>query len=67
MATSKLIILDDIPLVANLKSKRNYSDILEIEEYILTILDKIPDRNIVLFSSTNVDKRSKIFKTIKEL
>ncbi|MEA3387068.1 MAG: hypothetical protein U9Q66_01425 [Patescibacteria group bacterium] len=43
MASSKLIILDDLPLASNLKTKRSYADILKIEEYILSVLDKIPD------------------------
>lgn len=67
MSTSKLVILDDIPLASNLKNKKSNSNLLKIEEYILTILDKIPDSNIILFSSSSVDKRSKIYKTIKEL
>jgi len=67
LSDKKLIILDDIPLSLSLKNKKTLSNILEIEDYIYSILDKIPDSNIVLFSSWNIDKRSKIYKKIKEI
>ncbi|MFK7780645.1 MAG: hypothetical protein QM490_05955 [Candidatus Gracilibacteria bacterium] len=38
----------------------------EKEEFILKILDKIPDDNIVLFNSINPDKRTKIYKKLKK-
>lgn len=56
----KLIIIDNFPLSAWEKSSefKNKQDFLE------TLLDNIPEENIVLFNSLNPDKRSKFYKTL---
>jgi len=56
----KLIIIDWVPASANNKSKT----ISEKQEYLMTIFDKIPDDNIVLFSASSPDKRSKFYKSL---
>jgi len=57
----KLIIIDDLPLKSNLKDKN-----LNIkQDFLLWLLDNIPENNIVLFSSHNPDKRSKFYKKLK--
>ncbi|MBT3726171.1 hypothetical protein HOG21_00250 [bacterium] len=33
---------------------------------LIHILNKVPDDNIVLFNSTQIDKRSKLFKELKK-
>lgn len=62
LAEKKLIIID-----YKAKEKKNKDEEDEkqsIEDYIITILDKIPDENIVLFNSINPDKRSKLYKEL---
>lgn len=57
--SKKLIIVDNMPLAqeksTNLKAK---------QDFLLNILDKIPDDNIVVFNSLNPDKRSKFYKKL---
>lgn len=36
-------------------------------DFILSLLDKIPDENIILFHSVNPDKRSKYYKSINKI
>jgi len=38
----------------------------EKESFLINILDKIPDDNIVLFNSVNPDKRTKFYKELKK-
>jgi len=59
----KLIIIEWFPLSSNEKS----SELVNIWEYLNTILNKIPENNIVVFSSANLDKRSKLYKSIKKI
>jgi len=60
LAWKKLIIIDDIPSSTGNKSK----DIQTKQATILWLLDKIPDDNIVLFSASSPDKRSKFYKAL---
>ena len=57
----KLIIIDQIPLSSSEKS----SDLKSRQDFIESLLDKIPDENIVVFSSINPDKRSKFYKLLR--
>ena len=59
-AWKKLLIIDWLPASASNKSKT----IVEKQDYLLSVLDKIPDDNIVLFSSASPDKRSKFYKKL---
>ncbi len=63
LSEKKLIIIDDIPLstVEKWKEKKDK------EEFIFKLLWKIPENNIVLFSSISPDKRSKFYKEIKKV
>lgn len=56
----KLIIIDKIPLSADVKDKKLW----EKQEYLWSILDNIPDETIVVFSSFIPDKRWKLYKTL---
>lgn len=62
-ADKKLIIIDSIPTNASEKS----ADIKAKQEFIESLLEKIPEDNIVLFNSINPDKRSKFYKKLKEI
>lgn len=61
LTEKKLIIIDDIPLSSNVKNVK----LIALCDVILQCLENIPDDTIVLFSSHNPDKRSKLFKYIK--
>jgi DNA polymerase III delta subunit len=58
-----LIIIDEFPL----KSSDKKTDLVEKQEFLEDILEKIPENNIVLFSSANPDKRSKFYKKLFRL
>lgn len=61
MWEKKLIIIDDIPLNASTKDS-----ILNLkQEFLEAIIEKIPEDNIVIFSSINPDRRSKFYKKLK--
>ena len=63
MWEKKLILIDNIPLWASV-----WNAILNIkQDLLLEYLDKIPENNIVLFSSANPDKRSKFYKKLKKI
>jgi hypothetical protein len=55
-----LIIVDDVPSNAERK------DLSEKETFLLSLIDDIPEENIVLFNSLNPDKRGKLFKELKK-
>lgn len=63
MWEKKLIIIDDLPLSTS--NKKIY--LTEKQNFLENILDKIPESNIVIFSSSNPDKRSKFYKNIKKI
>lgn len=63
MGLKKLIIINDLPLQSTDKEKK----IKEKEEFLLTLLNKIPENNIILFSSVNPDKRWKFYKALKKI
>ncbi len=63
MWEKKLIIIEWFPLSSNEKS----SELTNLWEYLNSIIDKIPENNIVVFSSANLDKRSKLYKSIKKI
>lgn len=56
----KLIIIDDVPSTSERK------DLSEKETFLLSLIDDIPEENIVLFNSLNPDKRGKLFKELKK-
>ena len=58
----KLIIIDDFPL----KTTDKNTELNEKQDFIDILLEKIPESNIVIFSSANPDKRSKFFKNLKK-
>ncbi len=62
MWEKKLIIVDNIPSQSN-----SNSELKQKQEFIWELLEKIPENNIVVFSSANPDKRSKIYKKIVKL
>jgi len=57
----KLIIIEDIPTSSS--SKQNQ----EKQDFLYELLEQIPQDNIVLFSSSNPDKRSKFYKKLKKI
>ena len=63
MWEKKLIIIDNYPI----NSENKNSKAKEKEEFLEKIIDKIPANNIVLFSSSNIDKRAKFYKNIKKI
>lgn len=63
LSKKKLVIIDDIPL----KTKDKWKDKKDKEEYIMSLLSKIPENNIILFSSISPDKRWKLYKEIKKI
>ena len=63
MWEKKLIIIDDFPLTAT--DKKN-SKLSQKQDFLDTIVNQIPNNNIVIFSSANPDKRAKFYKTIKK-
>ena len=60
MWEKKLIIIDNFPL----KSSEKNAELKEKQDFLLTLVENIPETNIVLFSSLNPDKRSKFYKTL---
>ena len=63
MWEKKLIIIEKIPL----KTSDNKWDLKEKQDFLESLLEKIPEDNIVLFSSSSPDKRSKFYKKLKKL
>lgn len=59
----KLIIIDWLPLSSIEKS----ADIKSKQDFIESLLEKIPEENIVLFNTVNPDKRSKFYKKLKSV
>jgi len=53
MGEKKLIIIDNYPV----NSENKNSKVLEKQEFLEKIVDNIPENNIVIFSSSNIDKR----------
>lgn len=54
----KLVIIDNIPLSATAKNVK----LTAAADFILELLPKLSDDTIVVFSSSNPDKRSKLYK-----
>jgi len=63
MWEKKLIIIDDIPI----GSKNKNTKLKEKQSFLETILERIPENNIVLFSSVWVDKRGTFYKKLKKI
>lgn len=63
MWEKKLIIIDNYPI--NTENKNSKSN--EKQDFLEKIVDNIPENNIVIFSSANLDKRSKFYKKIKKI
>jgi len=63
MWEKKLIIIDSFPLSTENKN----SKATEKQDFLEKIVDNITDNNIVIFSSSNIDKRSKFYKKIKKI
>ena len=62
-AGKKLVIIDGIPASSTNKSK----DIATKQEILIKLLDKVPADNIVLFSASSPDKRSKFYKHLVKI
>jgi len=62
MWEKKLIIIENIPIQTSASS-----ELKQKQEFIWELLEKVPENNIVVFSSANPDKRSKIYKKIIKL
>jgi len=63
MWEKKLIIIDNYPINSENKNSKS----LEKQDFLETFVDKIPENNIVIFSSANIDKRAKFYKKIKKI
>jgi len=63
MWEKKLIIIDNFPI----NSENKNSKAKEKEDFLDSIIDRIPENNIVIFSSANIDKRAKFYKHIKKI
>jgi len=59
----KLIIIDDFPLSSSNKD----SILIEKQDFLDSLIDSVPENNIVLFSSHSPDKRSKFYKKLKKI
>jgi len=68
MWEKKLIIIEDFPLSwSNKIWVSNKKSILsDKQDFLESIVKQIPNNNIVIFSSSNPDKRSKFYKLIKK-
>lgn len=64
----KFIIIEDYPFTASFISqiRGNGEELINLENFFLAILEKIPVENILVFSVSNPDKRTKIYKKISE-
>ncbi|MFA5916817.1 MAG: hypothetical protein WC850_01120 [Candidatus Gracilibacteria bacterium] len=58
LSEKKMVIIDNIEKVEKDDSKK---------EFLMSILDKIPENNIIVFSSNSLQERSLLYKKIKEL
>ncbi len=58
-----LFIIDDFPFW----SEDTSESILKIQEYFLQILERANTENIIVFNNAKADKRSKLYKKIKEI
>ncbi|MDQ7008985.1 MAG: hypothetical protein Q9M94_01700 [Candidatus Gracilibacteria bacterium] len=63
MGEKKLIIIDNFPINGENKNSKSKDK----EEFLGKIVDNIPENNIVIFSSSNIDKRAKFYKHIKKI
>ena len=63
MWEKKLIIIDNYPI----NSENKNAKATEKQDFLEKIVDKIPENNIVIFSSANLDKRWKFYKKIKKI
>jgi DNA polymerase III delta subunit len=58
LSEKKMVIIDNIEKVEKDDGKK---------EFLISILDKIPESNIIVFSSNSLQERSLLYKKIKEL
>jgi len=63
-STKNLFIIDDFPFSSDDENPQN---ILKMQEYFLDIFPRVNTENIVVFNNLKADKRSKLYKKIKEL
>ncbi len=63
MWEKKLILINDFPLSSSIKDW----ELSLKQDFLESILEKIPEDNIVVFSSVSPDKRSKLYKKLKEI
>ncbi len=63
MNAKKLVIIDNIPTT----SKNKNTDINQKQDFLLTLIEKIPEENIILFNSVWPDKRNKLYKQLKKI
>lgn len=59
----RLIIIDGFPF----SGEKEFSGAAEKQDYILSLIDKIPEETLVLFVSHAPDKRKSAFKTIQKI
>lgn len=64
--TSRSFLDEKKLLIINLKQEKKSEKEEKKREFILSLLEKISDNNIVLFYMSNPDKRSKIYKWFKQ-
>ncbi|MDD2892236.1 MAG: DNA polymerase III subunit delta [Candidatus Gracilibacteria bacterium] len=68
LGEKRLIILEDVPFAANQKDEEKNeelsSKVLDPESVILEILDNIPETTVVIFVSTEPDKRKALYKKL---
>ncbi len=60
LSEKKLIIIEWLPTVSAEKSP----DIINLQNKFLSLIDNIPEDNIVVFSTINPDKRTKFYKKL---
>lgn len=64
--TSRSFLSDKKLIIINLEQEKKNEKEEQKREFILSLLDKISEENIVLFYLTNPDKRSKLYKGFKQ-
>lgn len=63
-SSKNLFIMDDFPFSTDEENNENTA---KIQEYFLEIFSRMNSENIVVFNNSKADKRSKIYKKIKEI
>ena len=64
--TSRSFLSEKKLIIINLEQGKKSEKEEQKREFIISILDKVSEENIVLFYLTNPDKRSKTYKLFKE-